>query len=284
MAGNISCNTNFLFKKNSVGVQLTVLIKDVSKRRQKLVSGMSLHKKSRDNIRYALSIKLSKQLLELLDRKNKLTLPNISVKNRNNTLEIRFDYSSPMNQLLKHEEDLLFIYQSDKSGLKFKFIGELYPALFNIYKSPKVQTKTKKQTLPKASKATTQQNSSSSSVIQEKSKYSNISSKVKTYFDPSVIEKKQIQPKKKVHALQEKESQAKLDQSNIETQRKRIEQGIRDKKGIYLSRSRWRNCENCLSLQKYNKCSVFKIEVENHNCCNRFYPITVTLGGGFSPR
>lgn len=283
MPGNTSCNTNFLFKKNSVGVQLTVLIKDVSKRRHKLVSGMSLHKKSKDNIRYAFSIKLSKQLLELLDRRNELTLPNIRFKNSNSTLEIRFDYIIPKNQLLKHKEDLLFIYQCDKSGLKFKFIGELYPALFKIYKSPKVQTKTKKQTLPNASKANTQQNSSSSSVIQEKNKYSK-SSKVKTYFDPSVIEKKQIQPKKKVHALQEKESRAKLDQFNIETQRQRIEQGIRDKKGIYISRSRWRNCENCLSLQKYNICSVYKIEVEDHNCCKRFYPITVTLGGGFSPR
>jgi hypothetical protein len=285
MAGNLSCNTDFLIVNNSVSVKLTLLIKNLSKS-NRLLSGMTLHKRNKQNIRYALSIKFSKQLLNLLNRKNEIALPNIRIKNRNNSLEIRFNFKNTKNQLIKQNENLLLIHKYDNADLKFKFVGELYSALFKGNKSPKKQPHIKKDTSRKEAQSTTKQTKPSSSAIQEKKKYTNKSSKVKIYYDLSVIERKPIQNgTKKVNVRQDgRKNQTKLEQPGVVTQRQKIEQDIKDKKGIYLSRSKWRNCGNCLSLQKYNICSVFKVEVDDNNCCKRFYPITVTLGGGFSPR
>jgi hypothetical protein len=277
MAGNLSCNTDFLIVNNSVRVELILSIKNLPNN-NKLLSGLTLHKKNKQHIRYAISIRISKQLLNLLNRKNEIILPYVKICNRNKSLQIKFNYTYKRNQLVKQRDNFLFIYKVEDSDFNFKFIGELYPTLF--------KDQNPLNTLRKEERHINEVETVSS-VDKEQKKNPYKSSKVKTYYDPSVIQRKTIEPdaKKSGSTSQKKmKNQTNMELSNQISQREILEQKNKTKNGIYLSKSNWKLCENCMNLQKHNICSVFKIEVEDNNCCKRFYPITVILGGAFSPR
>jgi hypothetical protein len=279
MAGNLSCNAEFHIEKNTVSVNLVFQIKNLPKS-NKLLSGMTLNKKNSQDIRYALSIKLSNIFFTLLNRRNEIKFSNFSISFRRDTLQFQFNLKRNKSTLIEQGDNLLFTYEYKDSEINFKFIGELYPGLF-IHNA--INPKQKK-ILNK--KTNDNKKTMFSSPVKEQKKYSNKNSKVKTYYDPSVIFNNTVTKEVKKISNKPKETNKIIsaDSKKLSTHRENIEQKNKEKKGIYLSKSRWKLCENCLNLQKHNICSVYRIEVQDNNCCRRFNPITVTLGGAFSPR
>ncbi|MCP8971306.1 hypothetical protein [Ectobacillus ponti] len=59
---------------------------------------------------------------------------------------------------------------------------------------------------------------------------------------------------------------------------------LRQQKGIHIAWGMYKRCDKCLNLGEGNICLVHKLTVEKNCICKQFYPYTVHLGGGFSPR